>query len=98
MAGPAHLADLVAGLEARGIEHSVMIEDVERLSERTKMPTYTGKGPRDMDWDSYHPIEDMYGYFDYLGWNSNLPQHCISSFILSLSCINPFNTYEFTTS
>ena len=77
MAGPAHLADLVAGLEARGIEHSVMVEDVERLSERTKMPTYTGKGPRDMDWDSYHPIEDMYAYFDYLGWNSNLPQHCI---------------------
>ena len=75
MAGPAHLAELVAGLEARGIEHSVMIEDVERLSERTKMPTYTGKGPRDMDWDSYHPVEDMYGYFDYLGWSSNQPQH-----------------------
>jgi len=65
MAGPAHLADLVAGLEARGIEHSVMVEDVERLSERTKMT----KGPRDMDWDSYHPIEDMYAYFDYLEAN-----------------------------
>ena len=37
MAGPAHVADLVSGLEARGIEHSVMIHDVERLSERTKM-------------------------------------------------------------
>ena len=88
MAGPAHLADLVSGLEARGIEHSVMIEDVERLSERTKMT----KGPRDMDWDSYHPIEDMYAYFDYLGWSSNLPQHSISSFIMYQS----LNAHELT--
>ena len=77
MAGPAHVADLVSGLEARGIEHSVMVEDVERLTEKSTMP----KGPRDMDWDSYHPIEDMYGYFDYLGWGSNLPQQCMSSII-----------------
>jgi len=62
MAGPLHVEDLVAGLNANGIEYSVMIEDVQRLTDQRKMPV----GGRDMDWESYHPIEDMYGYFDYL--------------------------------
>ena len=64
MAGPSHLAELVAGLDANGIGHSVMIEDVQSLTEERMMPK---GGPRDMDWESYHPIEDMYDYFDYLG-------------------------------
>ena len=68
MAGPSPLAELVAVLDSNGIEHSVMIEDVQRLTDQRKMPD----GGRDMDWESYHPIEDMYGYFDYLGKNSNL--------------------------
>ena len=69
MSGPAHLAELVAGLDANGIEHSVMIEDVQRLTEQRRMPSGSS---RDMDWESYHPIEDMYAYFDQLERHSNL--------------------------
>jgi len=66
MAGPAHLSALVAGLDAHGIEHSVMVEDVQRLTEMAPMAKGSKDLYHDMDWDEYHPIEDMYSYFDYL--------------------------------
>ena len=67
MAGPAHLSALVAGLDAHAIEHSVMVEDVQRLTEMAPMAKGSKDLYHDMDWDEYHPIEDMYSYFDYLG-------------------------------
>ena len=45
-----------------------MIDDVQRLSESIKTAEYVpGSGTeRQMSWDVYHPLEDMYEYMDYL--------------------------------
>ena len=48
-----------------------MISDVQSLMELEKIPSSSSPSNREktghnMDWTQYHPIEEMYGWFDYL--------------------------------
>jgi len=64
---PDQVEDLTHQLEKHGIEFSVMIEDVQRLAELAPMKKgIKNEAGHSMDWTSYHPIEDMYSYLDYL--------------------------------
>ena len=68
MASPQEQEGLMELLTSTGIEYTVMIEDVQTLVEQSLIPAKE-QSPRqghNMDWESYHPLEDMYGYFDYL--------------------------------
>ena len=54
-------------LDTNNIKHSTLIMDVQKTIDMSKMTR--GGGEREghsMDWTSYHPIEDMYSYLDYL--------------------------------
>ena len=69
MASPETILALEAYLNENNLSFSVMIEDVQKLAEMSPMKAAGGpsnKQGHNMDWDSYHPLEDMYGYFDYL--------------------------------
>ena len=68
MVNPEEEAELLDILDSVQITHSVMIDDVQSLVEQSRMASneqHLRQG-HNMDWDSYHPLEDMYGYFDYL--------------------------------
>ena len=73
--------ELVAWVEERGMTWSVIVEDVGRLVENEKVRVLRKismcaipqvESPRilhsnhSMDWTSYHSLEDIYGWFDYL--------------------------------
>ena len=63
-----YFAELVSILESHNIPHSLMIQDVQQLIELSK-PVPTGQrdaAGHSMDWTSYHSVEDMYSYLDYL--------------------------------
>ena len=53
-------------MKEKGLEYSVMIEDVEALMKLEKEPTAGGEVGKTMDWTSYHALEDIYEWFDYL--------------------------------
>ena len=66
-ASPATEAQLVSWLEQQGLDWTVMIQDVGVLMQQELVAA----GPKlstkhNMDWLSYHPLEDIYGWFDYL--------------------------------
>jgi len=69
MASPQNIGSLETWIETNGLASSIMIQDVAPLMELEKINV----GPKDgvklghsMDWTSYHPLEDIYGWFDYL--------------------------------
>jgi len=67
-ASPESYDELVSILESHNIPHSLMIQDVQQLIELSK-PVPTGQrdaAGHSMDWTSYHSVEDMYSYLDYL--------------------------------
>ena len=71
MASPASLPDLQQWLLARRLNWHVMVADVETLIQLEKIPAGNSSSTRaesshSMDWTSYHPIEEIYGWFDYL--------------------------------
>ena len=43
-----------------------MIMDVQKLIDLSKMTKGEKREGHSMDWTSYHPLEDMYSYLDYL--------------------------------
>jgi len=56
-------------LARAGIQWELMIEDVGVLMEAELIPAPNVSAPNpkhNMDWTSYHPVEDMYGYMTYL--------------------------------
>jgi len=64
---PEQTEQLGVWLEQHGITWTVMIEDVGILMEAEKASS--GKrshSAHSMDWTSYHALEDIYGWFDYL--------------------------------
>jgi len=70
-ASPESYDELVSILESHNIPHSLMIQDVQQLIELSK-PVPTGQrdaAGHSMDWTSYHSVEDMYSYLDYLETN-----------------------------
>ena len=70
--GSAMNADrLKTWLDSNNLDWSVMISDVQSLMELEKIPSSSSPSNREktghnMDWTQYHPIEEMYGWFDYL--------------------------------
>ena len=54
-------------LDTNNIKHTTFIMDVQKVIDMSKMTR--GGAEREghnMDWTSYHPLEDMYSYLDYL--------------------------------
>lgn len=59
--------ELEAWLADAGLAWSTMIQDVGVLMEAEAATTgVRGAAGHSMDWTSYHPLEDIYGWFDYL--------------------------------
>merc|ERR1712123_240027 len=69
MASPDSIGSLDMWLETNGLTSAVMIQDVAPLMELEKMNVGNNVGEKlghSMNWTSYHPLEEMYGWFDYL--------------------------------
>ena len=69
MASEINAERLKTWLDSNHLDWSVMISDVQSLMELEKIPASSGdkaKAGHNMDWTQYHPIEEMYGWFDYL--------------------------------
>ena len=67
---------LEAILEAHGISSSVMINNLQDLIDDEakamgKARAADNKQNHNMDWETYHPLEDFYGYFEYLTGKRN---------------------------
>ena len=71
MTSPEKLSTLEKFLERNQMSYSVMIEDVQKLADMSPMQPGkpNNKQGHNMDWESYHPLDDMYGFFDYLEGN-----------------------------
>lgn len=67
---PDSLKDLLEVLDRNNIKHTTIIQDVQKIIDMSAMPATRPKVAADvghsMDWTSYHPLEDMYSYLDYL--------------------------------
>lgn len=74
MVPPHNIDRFVSILDSRGLQYSIMMSNVGELVSRSKM--VAGK----MSWDVYHPLEDMYDYFDYLEGK----KECTNIYILFL--------------
>jgi len=70
MASPEQLPALTKSLDMASIKHDVMIHDVQKLIELTKMKPVSEEQRveqgHSMDWTEYHPIEDIHSYLTYL--------------------------------
>ena len=70
MASPERLPVLHQWLANLGMDWHVMVPDVEVLIQLEKIPAGNNSSrtntQHSMDWTSYHPIEEIYGWFDYL--------------------------------
>ena len=69
MASPQNIGSLEMWIETNELASTIMIQDVAPLMELEKINV----GNKDrvnlghsMDWTSYHPLEEIYGWFDYL--------------------------------
>jgi len=65
---PDSLQDLLDVLESNNIKHSTIIQDLQKIIDLSEMSAVRTRlsANHSMDWTSYHPIEDMYSYLDYL--------------------------------
>merc|ERR1712114_152021 len=70
MASPEQIPALTKALDMANIKHEVMIPDVQKLIELTKMKPVSEQQRLEqghsMDWTEYHPIEDIHSYLSYL--------------------------------
>ena len=55
-------------LTKNGMSFSTMVENVQELINMSPIVKGSGnsKQGHNMDWDSYHPLEDMYSYLDFI--------------------------------
>jgi len=68
MVPPSQNENMETLLKVKGLDSSIMISDVEELAARQMV---TANKTRDnvghsMDWESYHSLEEIYGWLDYL--------------------------------
>merc|ERR1712183_1256924 len=64
---PEDVKEVTKLLVEQEINFSVIIEDVQDLIEKVPMKKGNmSKSGHSMDWDDYHPIEDMHSYLDYV--------------------------------
>merc|ERR1712236_124081 len=70
MASPQTLGSLKKWLALHSLSSTTMIADVAPLMkqelEKTDNSTIKEKVGHSMDWTSYHPLDEIYGWFDYL--------------------------------
>ena len=69
MVSPENIPKLKTELTIRDISFEIMIPDVEVLMKLERIPAVTkevASADHDMTWDSYHTLEDMYTFLDYL--------------------------------
>ena len=70
LSSPDSLGSLQSFLTDHNLDWAVMISDVQSLIDLEKIPSDNGKVNdivgHSMDWTSYHPLEEIYGWFDYL--------------------------------
>ena len=62
------ISDLLDVLESNNIQHTTIIQDLQKMIDLSEMSSVRTRisANHSMDWTSYHPIEDMYSYLDYL--------------------------------
>ena len=68
MAGPGEVAALRDWVEQHDLQASTMISDIEPLIQQQQLGgrnTSVGAGHQ-MDWTSYHSLDEIYGWMDYL--------------------------------
>jgi len=55
-------------LKVKGLSSSLMISDVGELTRKEVVASTTNREglAHSMDWENYHSLEDIYGWFDYL--------------------------------
>ena len=66
---PAQETSLSDLLDSIGVQHSVMIADLQTQVTNTRMGigmNSPGLWSHNMDWTQYHPIEDMHSYMSFL--------------------------------
>lgn len=63
---PHQIEDTMAFLKDSGLQTSLINSNIQELIEAAPMVKGTLKSGHSMDWENYHPIEDMYSYWDYL--------------------------------
>ena len=70
MTSPDSSQTLESWLLENNLDWSIMISDVESLMKLEQVPvSVSGADNRvghNMDWTSYHPLEEIYGWFDWL--------------------------------
>jgi len=70
MASPSNLGSLKKWLDLHSLSSTTMIADVAPLMkqelENIGNSTIKEKVGHSMDWTSYHPLDEIYGWFDYL--------------------------------
>lgn len=74
MAGPSAQREVERALSENGLNHRVMVEDVQSLIGETARATtekkerFSGRA-HNMDWDTYHSLEEIYEYIDFIAGN-----------------------------
>ena len=66
---PAQETSLTNLLDSIGVQHRVMIADLQTMVTNAKMGTDVNTGglwSHSMDWTQYHPIEDMHSYMSFI--------------------------------
>jgi len=69
MVPPAVQSSFTRQLTLKGIQHEIMISNVQELINIEKVQSRLGhnaSADHAMSWTEYHPLEDMYSYLDYL--------------------------------
>ena len=76
MAGPTSQREVEGALDESGLDYRIMVENVQSLIDGTAGATarstegYSGRA-HNMDWVSYHSLEEIYEYIDYIAGNLN---------------------------
>jgi len=78
MTSPQNMETLSHWIHTNELQWSTMIPDVGPLMELEKVPagniSAVSQVGHSMDWTSYHPLEEIYGWFDYLETNCDYCQ------------------------
>jgi len=66
LVGPTKVNKVTSLLEWQGLKLDLLSDNVQEMVDQGPMVAGTAKKGHTMDWKAYHPIEDMYSYWDYL--------------------------------
>jgi len=66
LVNPAWVGNLTKQLSTEGLELELLSNDIQALVDQGPVVKGTKRGGHSMDWFAYHPIEDIYSYWDYL--------------------------------